>query len=700
MRNYLLFFLLLNNICLFGQDISNFIHLDQFGYLPEAPKVAVLSNPQTGYNANESYQAPATIEVRNTSTDEVFMTISPQIWNNGSVHSSSGDQGWWVDFSSLEEPGTYYLYDAANNEQSAIFEVSSTVYEEVLQAAGRMFFYNRCNFAKLSPFADPAWSDELDFTNNLQDANCRYVYDPNNPALEKDLTGGWYDAGDYNKYVTFTETTLHHLLWAFRENPLAFSDAWNIPESGNGLPDILDEVKWELDWLLKMNNPDGSTHIKMGSISYDENVAAPPSENIDQRYYGPTCTSASITVASIFAHAAQVYKDFPAYVDFAQTLRNRAIAAFDYCIQDIQNGTAQTDCDDGTILSGDADRDEDTQRKSALIAAIHLFELTGDPLYNDYVDNFWVDATPILDNYFTAYDFPLTDALLLYTTLPDAYGDVIDVITSSIETAVSNNWEAFYGFNDLDLYRAFMPDYSYHWGSSQAKADYANLNNVLLQYDIPSGLNIAQKVSEQLHYFHGCNPNGLVYLSNMYDLGGERCVNEIYHTWFADGTIWDNALDSQYGPPPGYVTGGPNASFSVANLSPPANQPPQKSYLDFNTNWPDNSWEISEPAIYYQASYIRLLANFTNLSAPQSTNQVNALYAEKVLFPNPTSGKVFLSSNAPATVQVFDIYGRLILEERVTTNSFDLTPFKNGIFFVQIKQESGGMSEILKVIKQ
>ncbi len=72
----------------------------------------------------------------------------------------------------------------------------------------------------------------------------------------------------------------------------------------------------------------------------------------------------------------------------------------------------------------------------------------------------------------------------------------------------------------------------------------------------------------------------------------------------------DNALTSPKGPPPGYVTGGPNKDYSYTQLSPPASQPPQKSYRDVNDGWPESSWEISEPAIYYNAAYILLLFNF------------------------------------------------------------------------------------------
>ncbi|MEM6771619.1 MAG: T9SS type A sorting domain-containing protein, partial [Bacteroidota bacterium] len=88
----------------------------------------------------------------------------------------------------------------------------------------------------------------------------------------------------------------------------------------------------------------------------------------------------------------------------------------------------------------------------------------------------------------------------------------------------------------------------------------------------------------------------------------ERGIQEIYHFWFNEGTDWDNSETSLYGPAPGFVAGGPNSDFSQTNIAPPANEPPMKSYKDWNTGWPEFSWEITEPAIYYQAAYIRNLA--------------------------------------------------------------------------------------------
>jgi hypothetical protein len=105
-----------------------------------------------------------------------------------------------------------------------------------------------------------------------------------------------------------------------------------------------------------------------------------------------------------------------------------------------------------------------------------------------------------------------------------------------------------------------------------------------------------------LHYFHGVNPLGIVYLSNMYKYGAEYCADNIWHDWFKKGTKWGT-------PPPGYVPGGPNSTYG-GSLKELSLQPFQKCYKNWNNGYPENSWEITEPAIYYQASYIKLLSKF------------------------------------------------------------------------------------------
>jgi hypothetical protein len=132
--------------------------------------------------------------------------------------------------------------------------------------------------------------------------------------------------------------------------------------------------------------------------------------------------------------------------------------------------------------------------------------------------------------------------------------------------------------------------------------------------DAPNSNNYKNAGAVFLHYLHGVNPTGYCFLSNMGEHGAEFSIPSLYHGWFNDGTIWDDLNTGGVGPAPGYLPGGPNPNFHPDGscncvISPPENQPVQKSFKAWNTGWPQNSWELSEVAIYTQAAYLRLLAN-------------------------------------------------------------------------------------------
>lgn len=676
-----------------AQDISPFLHIDQFGYPTTGRKVAVISNPQIGYNSQESYVPSATMEVVALSGEVAFAGPVAE-WNGGGTHGQSGDAGWWFDFSGLTAPGMYYLSGPGTGARTGHFVIGDDVYREVLRAAGRMFYYNRCGTPKLEAFAG-AWSDENSFDHPLQDTNCRFIEDPDNVALEKDLSGGWFDAGDYNKYVTFTATTLHYLLSAYEENPQAFSDQWNIPESGNGLSDLIDEVKWELDWLAKMVNEDGSVHNKVGSQNHSENAASPPSANSDPRFYGPTCSSASITIASVFAHAALVFEGLPGLQPYADTLLATSQLCFDYSQPFVDDQSYETDCDDLSIVAGDSDQGADWQLAYFLTAAIYLYEQTQDPLYNDYITAHAAQLEQLANGFWGPYFVPVNDALVRYAGSPQADGSTATNILDSFSEDISNNYNGYYGFSSADLYRAYMPDWSYHWGSSHSKAAYGHLNYLVVQSGLTTDtLPFRQYVDEAIHYFHGVNPLGLVYLSNMYSLGAERSANEIYHIWFADGTSYDHALKSSIGPPPGYVTGGPNVYFSVESLVPPSGQPEQKSYLDFNTGWPSNSWEITEPAIYYQAAYLRLLAHRVEDSAGPA-GAVEAFAEAPVIYPNPARHTLYFRSASPVNrVEVYWLTGAQVIDELSWAHQIDVSDLRPGIYLLRLNR--GPFQKLIK----
>lgn len=593
-----------------GIPFNPHILVDQFGYRPADRKVAVVRDPRVGFDSTSHFTAGPDYQVRKASDGSVALAGKTAPWRKGEVEASSGDTGWWFDFSALAADGTYFIYDEQNKVRSATFRIDAKVYAPVLKAAMRTFFYQRSGFAKRAPYAEACWVDDAAYVGAGQDLEARDVTDRTNAAKARNLFGGWFDAGDTNKYVTFASAPVHQLLSAYQETPAVFTDDFNIPESGNGVPDLLDEVKWEIDWLKRMQFDNGGVALKVGVIDHADGMR--PSLDRTKRYYIPSCSSATIAAAGMFAHAAIVFGGIDAFAPEISDLRARAQRAWTR----FHASPKQIDCDNGEVKAGDADWNEQDQKFEAVVAAIYLFALTGGGEYGDYVKAHYREARSYNDIGWSRYNPQQGEALLYYAQHAGADSKTAAAILADKLGDVAAGHQVYGLTPDDDLYRAFLHDGQYHWGSHQVRANYGNSNldaARLVKGDRAPYLERAQGI---LNYFHGVNPFAMVYLSNMYSAGATRSVNEIFHSWYWHNTRWDNAKTSSCGPAPGFVPGGPNANAGgdgvAATLKPPVGQPRQKSYLDWNSPWPDGSWAISEPAIYYQAAYIRLLARFAN----------------------------------------------------------------------------------------
>jgi endoglucanase len=191
------------------------IVVDQFGYRPTDAKVAVLRDPRTGFDEAVEFTPGATVYVVESATNTVVKAGAPVTWNNGAVDSLSGDAAWSFDFSEVTQPGKYFVYDAQSGRRSPEFEIKEDVYREVLRHAFRTFFYQRAGFEKTAEFAGADWSDGASHLGPGQDGEARSWLDQGNTATAKDLRGGWYDAGDYNKYTTWHSRYIINLLRTF-----------------------------------------------------------------------------------------------------------------------------------------------------------------------------------------------------------------------------------------------------------------------------------------------------------------------------------------------------------------------------------------------------------------------------------------------------------------------------------------------------
>ncbi|MCB0542747.1 MAG: glycoside hydrolase family 9 protein [Saprospiraceae bacterium] len=702
-----------------SQTLSYHLAVDQFGYLPDAPKIAVVSIPQTGFNASDTYTPGNMLQLRRESDDAVVFTASHTAWNNGNTDNISGDKARWFDFSGFTDLGEFYVFDPGSNIRSASFSIGLSMYDSLMRTAIRTFYYQRCGVAKQVAYAGSKWADPSPcHIGANQDSHCRLV---TNPTLlsERDLSGGWHDAGDYNKYVNFSLAPVLDLAISVMESPLAFTadDSYGIPESNNGLPDIADELKWELDWLLRMQQDDGSVLCMVGGGS-----ASPPSSDGNTRYYGPATTSATYSAAAMFAICSRFFNNLGSNA-YSDSLKTAAINAWKWA----KSHPGVVFYNSGVLGAGEQERDAYGLFTSTLCAAVYLFDITSDAEYKIWVENNYQQHHLLVWSWASMYESTSLDALLYFANLAGPSGPVASQIRNVYNASLSNANDHLAGYNNhLDPYRAYLGEGNYVWGSNSVKAR----EGILLYNMLTYNLNAAQhpKFREAalayLHYLHGVNPFGLCYLTNMSGHGAERSVQEMYHTWFGDGTSWDNAQTGGKGPAPGFLTGGPNKYYNVdgccpnncgsaqnnalcatAGLQPPLNQPAMKSYKDWNTSWPQNSWEITEPAIYYQAAYIRLLSKFVQGTQIISANEPKREGLECSVFPNPAREYCQISLGQSVSgisiIKICSPSGQ-VLAERLSAEQqthLDLANLPPGFYFIRIENNGRSCTEKLAIGK-
>jgi hypothetical protein len=588
--------------------------VDQFGYLPDGEKTAVIRDPEVGFDADESFSPGSTYALVDATTDTQVFTGEPTPWNAGAVDSTSGDRAWWFDFTSFTTPGRYYVLDVERDVRSHEFEIRDDVYREVLKQALRTFFYQRAGQDKREPYAEAGWVDGPSHVGPGQDHECRQYDRMDDAASARDVWGGWYDAGDYNKYTNWTASYVVALLRAHTESPTAWTDDVGIPESGNGTPDVLDEARWGLDHLARLQGADGSVLSIIG-----EATASPPSWATDPSRCGPPSTSATLSAAAAFATAALVLEE--------DAWRARAEDAWTWAEANPEVTFRNNSSSNGSegVGAGQQEVGSSGRALKRIIAACNLFELTGDAAYRDVFDAGYADVEIMRSGWLSPWAQEIEDVLLRYTTLEGATPAVVTEILATFHGGfLGGDWMPAYR-DANDPYRAHIQTYT--WASNATKAMAGLLFRSIARYGIDATWDedAGRAAEHYLHYLHGVNPFGIVYLSNMGAHGAERSVREFFHSWFRDGSPdWDRVGASSYGPAPGFLVGGPNASFAVdaccetdscygcdsVSLEPPLGQPPQKSFKEFNTSWPVNSWAVTENSNGYQVAYLRLLAQY------------------------------------------------------------------------------------------
>lgn len=285
------------------ETIHQNIMLNQVGYYLESTKVALFQPLKSG----------SEFVVKNAETGEtVFTGVVAK-----KMEVACGD------FSELRTPGTYYIM--ANGWRSATFRIADDVLDEAAKSAFSMFYYARCG-CKLE---DSEVGHEACHTAKAK------LLNPNGQTsdVELDVSGGWHDAGDYGRYILPANVVVYDFLLAYQASPAFWgSDALNIPESGNGVPDLLDELRYELEWMLKMQDADsGGVYAQVSAKGMPGEEVMPDDSEAprnDVLYVYPVTSAATASFAAAMAFASEVY--LPLDAAFSTRMLEAAIRAYRY----------------------------------------------------------------------------------------------------------------------------------------------------------------------------------------------------------------------------------------------------------------------------------------------------------------------------------------------------------------------------------
>jgi endoglucanase len=236
------------------------VRINQLGYLPGARKAAVLMSRDTTFH-------PSSWEVRDALTGEVVFR-SAKIRKDLPYGAFANMLG--LDFSGLTTSGAYVVSVA--EVRSPAFRIAADVYDGTADFLLNYMRQQRCGY-------NPYLNDSCHARDGY------IVYDPGRDSTYIDVVGGWHDASDYLQYVTTSANAVFQMLFAFEMNPTCFGDAFgaNGRPGGNGIPDILDEARWGLEWLVKMNP---SPRIMFNQIADDRDHMGFKLPNQDSISYG------------------------------------------------------------------------------------------------------------------------------------------------------------------------------------------------------------------------------------------------------------------------------------------------------------------------------------------------------------------------------------------------------------------------------
>lgn len=558
--------------CLFGAmfflptSLFAQIRLNQVGMYPSQEKTAVI----------EGVVSAGKVKITNAETGKTavkakVLRIATSPW--------SKKKRTVIDFSRLTQPGNYKI---SCGKESASFSISESALREVTKGTLKSFYLNRSGMPIEAKYAG-VYARPIGHPDTLVYIHPSAV-SPGRPA-ESTISSpyGWYDAGDYNKYIVNSAFSVGLLLCSYEQNKAYYDGlSVNIPESGNQTADILDELYYNLRWMLTMQDPyDGGVYHKLTTPNFEGFVM--PVECKQKRYVVQKSTAATLDFAAVMAQTARIFKGNKDYCCLAKDAAKAALAAYGWAVrnpnvlymQGKMNQQYQPAVNTGEY--GDFRLSDEW-----FWAATELFLLTNDPQFAE-------TAAKHQPKRFTAPTWGMVESLGVY-----------DWVTLKPEHAIASACRQQL-ISHCDSLIAAIPTSSFQTPNGNTPKDFGwgclsecfgtNGLSLLYAHRLTGEQKYLSGALEDVEYMLGRNATGYCYVTGF---GSKSPMNPHHRLSYSDG------IETPY---PGMLVGGPNpGQQDKADVKQYPSSQPDESYADVMPSYASN-----EIAINWNASILALL---------------------------------------------------------------------------------------------
>ena len=674
MKINILFLHFLSLYILLQQPISIAqVYINQAGYLPELPKIFYSSSFADSFYVIES--STGNIKYR----DELYFSVANDPATDLTLYSG--------DFSSFQINGNYFIR-LSNGDSSHTFSISSNVYDDVYKKSLKGYYFQRCGIALLQPYAGVYYH-----------AACHpgdgFYHSSTGQSGFRLTPGGWHDAGDYGKYVVNSGITVGTLLLAYESFPDKFNqDNLNIPESGNSIPDLLDEVRHELEWLMKMQNENGGVYFKVTKEQFESFIM--PQNDSGIRYIHVLSSTATGNFAGMMARAARIYQSIDSTFSF-QCL-NAAVLAWNFLVANptiVPPGGFKNPI--GTVTGEYGDTNDSDER---LWAAAELFETTGLSEYHDYVIANYASGGIISG----AMSWNKVKNLALLTYLNSSQTSASQTIKTQIKNSLISYANTLLSRASANGFGVTINPGEYYWGCNSDVLNKALL--LIYAYEETNNVGYFQTALMQLNYILGTNAHNISFITG---IGINSVMHPHHRPSSADGVV---------NPVPGLLAGGPDQYLDDPVLQSHFNSstPPALCYIDDVGSYASNEIAINWNApLVFVSGYFN--AEGVSSVDDQGFNSVPDKFKLEQNYPNPfnpitkinysiTSVISTEGRNPNVTLKVYDTLGNevvtLVNENQSAGNyevEFNAKNISSGVYFYTLSTQNYSETKSMVLLK-